>query len=234
MGTPLSDQVVIVTGASKGIGAAIARGVAAAGASVAVSYKNDADGADQVVRDVVASGGAAVMFQADIGTISGVRKLVADVLSTFGKITGLVNNAARTRFGPLEQVTDEDFDDVVNTILRGPFFGSIAAAAAMRQAGGGSIVNITSISVRGIMRHHGPYTMAKGGLEAMTRQLAFELAPTIRVNAIGPTATITDRNRGYDPRFGDKWARVIPLGRSAVPEDYIGPTVFLLSDQAAS
>ena len=145
----------------------------------------------------------------------------------------LVNNAARTRFGPLFEVTEEDFNEVVDTNLRGPFFGTVAAARRMSAQGGGSVINISSCAAKLMVEYHSSYAMAKGGLENLTRQLAVELAPTIRVNAIAPGPTSTDRNRGYDPDYDQKWAAVIPARRVGFVEDYVGPCVFLASDDSA-
>lgn len=233
MSGKLTGKVALVTGSSKGIGQGLAVGLAAAGAQVAVNYKTDPDGAEITCRRITAAGGAATAFQADIGSKAAFEQLVDDVCARFGRLDVLVNNAARTRFAPLFEVTEEDFDDVVDTNLRGPFFGSAAAARKMLEHGGGSIINISSIAARMMIPFHSSYTMAKGGLEALTRQLAFELAPEIRVNAIAPTATSTERNRGYDPHYEEKWAAITPAGRVAQVEDYVGPCVFLASEDAA-
>ena len=168
----LDGKVAIITGASKGIGQGLAIGLAAAGARVAVNYKTDRDGAELTGQTVQQAGGEAALFQADIGSKAEVEQLIEDVFERFGRIDVLVNNAARTRFGPPFEITEEDFDDVVDTILRGPFFGSLAAARKMRLGGGGSIINISSIAVRQIMEFHSVYTMAKGGLESLTRPRA--------------------------------------------------------------
>ena len=197
----LSGKVVLVTGASKGIGQGLAIGLAAAGAQVAVNYKTDTEGAQSTLASIREAGGEAAGFQADIGAKSEFEALVDAVCARFGRLDVLVNNAARTRFGHVFEITEEDFDDVVNTNLRGPFFGSVAAARKMQEQGSGSIINISSIAARLMIPAHSSYTMAKGGLEALTRQLALELAPEVRVNAIAPTATSTERNRGYDPDF---------------------------------
>ncbi len=233
MSGPLEGKVALVTGASKGIGQALAKGLADAGAKVAVIYKHDSDGAEATRQSIHKSGGQAKAFAADIGSKIAFERVVEDVYEHFGRLDVLVNNAARTRFGPITEVTEGDFDDVVNTVLRGPFFGSLAAAKAMLRDGGGSIINISSIAVRGIMYCHSSYTMAKGGLEALTRQMALELSPHIRVNAIAPTATSNERNASYAPDYDDKWATVTPAGRVAIPEDYVPATVFLASDGAA-
>ncbi len=229
----LSGKVVLVTGASKGIGQGLAIGLAAAGAQVAVNYKTDAEGAQSTLASIREAGGEASGFQADIGSKTEFEELVEAVCARFGRLDVLINNAARTRFGHVFEITEEDFDDVVNTNLRGPFFGSVAAARKMQAQGGGSIINISSIAARLMIPAHSSYTMAKGGLEALTRQLALELAPEVRVNAIAPTATSTERNRGYDPDFDQKWSAITPAGRLAYVEDYVGPCVFLASEDAA-
>jgi len=120
----------------------------------------------------------------------------------------------------------------VNMNLRGPFFGSVAAARLMRKHGSGSIINISSCAAKLMVMHHSSYTMAKGGLESLTRQLALELAPDVRVNAIAPAPTSTERNRGYDPDYDRKWGSVVPAGRVAVVDDYAGPCVFLAGDDS--
>lgn len=229
----LAGKVALVTGGSRGIGQSLAIGLAEAGASVAVVYKNGAEAADATCQTIHQAGGEAEALQADIGSKRDFERIVDVAGSHFGKLDILINNAARTRFGPIDEVTEDDFDDVVNTVLRGPFFGSLAAAKWMVKHGSGSIINISSISVRGIMYFHSSYTLAKGGLEAMTRQMALELSPRIRVNAIAPTATSNVRNAGYDTDYDQKWAAVTPLGRVAVPNDYVQPAVFLASDDAA-
>ena len=128
------------------------------------------------------------------------------------------------------EVSEEDFDDVMNTNLRGPFLGTLAAAKKMLEQGGDSIINISSCAVSLIVRYHSVYTAIKGGLESLTRQLAIELGPKIRVNAISPGPTSTERNRGYDPDYDKKWGAIIPGGRVAYVEDYVGPCVFLAGD----
>jgi len=230
----LAGKVALVTGASKSIGRGLAVGLAAAGAAVAVNYKNDAEGAAEVCRIIAAAGGTAEAFQADIGAKAAFEALVERVCERLGRLDVLVNNAARTRFGHVFDITEEDFDDVVDTNLRGPFFGSAAAAKKMiAQGGSGSIINISSCAAKVIIPHHSSYTMAKGGLEALTRQLAIELAPHVRVNAIAPAPTSNERNRGYDPDYDRKWASVMPNQRVAYPEDYVGTAVFLASDASA-
>lgn len=232
MNGKLSGKTVLVTGASKGIGQGLAKGIAAAGAQTAVNYKTDSEGANTTCRIIREGGGEADSFQADVGSKLEFENLVDSVCERFGKLDVLVNNAGRTRFGPWLEVTEEDFDDVMNTNLRGPFFGTVAAAKKMLECGGGSIINISSCAVSLIVEYHSVYTAIKGGLESLTRQLAIELGPKIRVNAISPGPTSNERNRGYDQDYDKNWGAIIPAGRVAYPEDYVGPCVFLSSDDS--
>ena len=228
----LEATVAFVTGASKGIGRGIAEGLAHQGARIAVGYHQDEAGANETVRSIVASGGQAHTVQLDLASVDACRSAIDAVASRFGGIGLLVNNAARTRFGPIGETSEADFADVVNTVLKGPFFLSLFAAEVMKSQGSGSIINISSIAVTGILPFHGAYTMAKGGLESMTRQMALDLSPEIRVNAVAPGATLTDRNLRYSEGFSEKWSRVTPLGRALLPEDYVGVVSFLASDDA--
>lgn len=229
----LRGKVAIITGSSAGIGRGLAIGLSANGARVAVNYKNDRLGAEGTLAAIREAGGEGELYQADIGVKREFETMIDSVAQKFGGLDILVNNAARTRFGPLSEVTEEDFADVVDTNLRGPLFGSAAAARNMLRRGGGSIINISSCAARAMVPFHAVYTMAKGGLEALTRQLALELAPNIRVNAIAPGPTSTERNRGYDPEYDNKWKCVIPAGRVGNVNDYVGACVFLASDDSA-
>jgi NAD(P)-dependent dehydrogenase (short-subunit alcohol dehydrogenase family) len=229
----LSEKVAIVTGSSGGIGRGLAIGLGANGARVAVHYKNNRSGAEETLTAIREAGGEGELYQADIGVKREFEVMIDSVVQKFGGLDILVNNAARTRFGPLSEVTEEDFADVVDTNLRGPLFGSAAAARNMMLRGAGSIINISSCAARAMVPSHAVYTMAKGGLEALTRQLALELAPNIRVNAIAPGPTSTERNRGYDPEYDNKWKCVIPAGRVGYVDDYVGACVFLASDDSA-
>lgn len=228
---PLQGKVAIVTGSSKGIGRALAVGLAGSGASVAVNYKNDRVGAEETCGAIEEAGGSAISLKADIGSIDDIQRMVDATTAEFGRLDILVNNAGRTRFGPLADVTEEDWDDVINTNLGGAFFTTKAAVAAMGDKG--AVVNISSCAARLMVANHAVYTTSKGGLEAMTRQLALELSPRIRVNAIAPAATSMERNWEYDPNFDRSWADVTPMARVATPEDYIAPVVFLASDAAS-
>lgn len=232
MSEKLRGKIAIVTGSSGGIGRALAIGLGAHGARVAVNYKTNRSGAERTLATIREAGGEGELYQANIGVKREFEEMIDSVVRTFGGLDILVNNAARTRFGPLSEVTEEDFADVVDTNLRGPLFGSAAAARSMVLRRGGSIINISSCAARAMVPSHAVYTMAKGGLEALTRQLALELAPKIRVNAIAPGPTSTERNRGYDSQYDEKWKSVIPAGRVGQVEDYVGACVLLASDDS--
>ena len=231
-GTALAGKVAIVTGASKGIGRELARGLAGEGAAVVVNYKGDTAGAEQTVAGIKSAGGEAVVMQADVGIPDEARRLIDETQERFGRLDVLVNNAARSRFGPALDVTVDDFDDVVSTNMRGTFFAAIYAARHMLEQGGGSIINLSSCAVALQIMWHSVYTMSKGGIEALTAQLAIEFAPTVRVNAIAPAPTQVERSLVYDPDLNENWAPVMPLGRVALPLDYVGPLIFLASGQS--
>lgn len=228
---PLEGRAAVVTGASKGIGRTLAIGLARAGAQVAVNYKNDEDGARETCRAIAELGGSAVALGADVGAPDEARRMIDAAQRAFGRLDVLVNNAGRTRFGPAGAVTPADWDDVMNTNVRGTFFATTAAVEAMGEQG--SVINISSCAATLMVAYHAVYTTSKGAVEAMTRQLALELAPRVRVNAIAPAATSMERNWEYDPDFDRSWRDVTPLGRVATPEDYVAPLVFLASDASA-
>jgi NAD(P)-dependent dehydrogenase (short-subunit alcohol dehydrogenase family) len=229
----LEGRAALVTGSSKGIGRALAVGLAQNGASVAVNYKTDEQGAIETAALITDAGGEAVVIGADLSKPAEAKALVDEAAERLGRLDVLVNNAGRSRFSLFEDATEEDWEDVVGTNLRGTFFASQAAVKHMRALGKGSIVNVSSCASVLMVVYHAAYTMSKGGLDALTRQLAFELAPVIRVNAIAPGATGVERSRQYDPDFDETWGAVVPMGRVIEPEDLVEPVVFLASDRSA-
>ena len=229
----LKDKFIFVTGASKGIGQGLAIGLAREGAVIGINYKTDRDGARETLRLIEKDGGMAKVIQADIGEKRQAEAMLEEFVDQFGRIDGLVNNAARTRFGPFAEVTEEDWFDVVNTNLAGTFFGSAAAARHMLSGRGGAIVNVSSCAATLMVPYHSVYTMSKGGVEALTRQLALELAPDIRVNCISPAPTSTERNRQYNIDYDKHWGEVIPMTRVAYPEDMVGAVAFFISEKSS-
>ena len=230
VGTTLKGKVAVISGSSKGIGRGLAIGLARHGAAIAVNYKNDQQGAEETARMIREAGGEAVVIGADVSVTSQAARLVDQAVEHLGRIDVLVNNAGRSRFNWALKITPEDWEDVVGTNLRGAFFASQAAARHMQASGGGSIVNVSSCAATLTALYHSIYTMSKAGLEGLTKQLALELAPAIRVNAIAPGPTDVERARQYDPNFDRTWGAVVPMGRVAQPEDLVGPVVFLASD----
>ena len=162
---------------------------------------------------------------------------VAQVRELFGRLERLdvlVNCAGVTGWVDLEDPSEETWDRVIDTNLKGTFFCSTEAARLMRAAGAGSIVNVSSVVGARALRNLAAYGASKGGINALTIQLAGELAPHgIRVNAFAPGATNVERNLIDDPRYIESWSPLIPLGRVAEPEDMVGPAVFFASDESA-
>jgi len=230
----LRGKIALVTGAQQGIGRGIALAFAREGADVAVNYLDDRVEAEKVMREVCAAGQRAVLVQADVARPTDAQTMVAQVLSELGGLDVLVNNAGVYPRVPFLEMRETDWDLVLDVNLKGGFFCAQAAARAMVAAGRrGSIINMASQAIRGAVRGvH--YSASKGGVVAMTRATALELAPHgIRVNAIAPGLTDTAQ-----PRYGNNedelaaMARAVPLGRMAQPDDIAAVAVFLASDDA--
>ncbi len=222
----LDGKVALVTGAGRGIGRALALGLAAEGAVVHVNDLED----PAEVRDELPDSGRGLSLRGDVSDLAQLRELFArlerlDVLVNCAGITGWMNV-----FEPSEEI----WDRVIDTNLKGTFFCSTEAAQLMRRSGGGSIVNVSTVVAARGMRNLSAYAASKGGINALTIQLAVELAPYgIRVNAFAPGATNVERNLADDPRYVETWSPLIPLGRVGEPEDMVGPAVFLASDESA-
>ncbi len=232
----LANKIAVVTGASKGIGAEIARQLAAAGAAVVVNYASDKAGAEKVVGAIKESGGRAVAVGADVSKPADVERLFAESDKAFGgRLDVLVNNAGIYNFAPLEELTPELFHKQFNLNVLGLLLASQAAAKRFGD-GGGTIVNVSSmVSVKGFPGTS-VYSATKGAVDALTRSLAMELGPRkIRVNAVNPGVVVTEgvQAAGLDGGdFADAYAKSAALGRTATPADIAPIVVFLASPES--
>jgi 3-oxoacyl-[acyl-carrier protein] reductase len=233
----LIGKVAIVTGASKGIGAAIAKRLAAAGAAVAVNYASDKEGADRAVAEIAAKGGKAVAIQADMAKAADVRRLFEETKRTLGQPNVLVNNAGTFKFEPVQDITEAEFHRHFDTNVLGPLL-AIQEALNYFPSEGGSIVNISSIASESPVPSSSLYAATKGALDTLTLALARELGPrNIRVNTVAPGYTDTEGNQriGFvDSAEGQALAAATPLGgRFGRPEEIAPAVAFLASDDAA-
>jgi 3-oxoacyl-[acyl-carrier protein] reductase len=228
----LTGKVAVVTGASKGIGAGVAKGLAAEGASVVVNYASSREGAEKVVAEITASGGKAIAVQADISKAADVQRLFADTQKKFGRVDVLVNNAGVYQFAALSEITEEQFHRQFNTNVLGLILATQEAAKHFA-AEGGSVINIGSTASSITPPTTAVYTATKGAVDAVTHVLAKELGPrNIRVNSINPGMVETEGTRtagviGSD--FQKGLEAQTPLGRIAQPEDIAPIAVFLAS-----
>lgn len=223
----------LVTGASRGIGAAIAVGLAGAGYRVFVNYRADEAGARDVVARIAAAGGLAVPIQGDVGVRAEVDAMFASIEASAGFVRCLVNNAGITRDGVLMLMTDEDWDAVLRTNLDGVRLCSQLALRGMMHLGGGAITNIVSPSgVRGQVGQCN-YSASKGGVIAFTKALAREMGRyAIRVNAVCPGLVETRMSAAYMQRDAPLLLKQIPLGRFGTPDEVAPLVRFLASDEA--
>jgi NAD(P)-dependent dehydrogenase (short-subunit alcohol dehydrogenase family) len=232
--TRLKSKVALVTGAQQGIGRAMALAFAREGADVVVNYLDDVSAAERVAAEARACGVRAQVVQADVARVDEVRALVAHTVKELGGIDVLVNNAGVYPRSPFLELSETEWDHVLDVNLKGSCFCAQAAAKAMIAGGRrGSIINLSSSSVRGQPRGvH--YTASKGGIITMTRTMALELAPHgIRANAIAPGTTDTAQPRGgLTEEELVAFARTVPLGRIAQPEDIASVAVFLATEES--
>lgn len=237
MANKLANKVAVVTGASKGIGAAIAKLYAAEGASVVVNYSSSKAGAEQVVADIVGAGGKAIAVQANVAVKADIEKLFAQATKAYGKVDILVNNAGIYEFSPLEDVTEEHFHKQFNLNVLGLILTTQEAVKHFTEAGG-SIVNISSLVSGTFAPATGAvYSATKAAVDAVTRSLSKELGPRkIRVNAINPGMVETEglHSVGFaEGEFRKSIESQTPLGRIGQVQDIAPAAVFLASDDAA-
>jgi 3-oxoacyl-[acyl-carrier protein] reductase len=235
MSQRLTGKVAVVTGASKGIGAGIARGLAEAGASVVVNYASDKAGADRAVAEIVERGGKAIAVQGDVSKATDIGRVFAEALRAFGRLDILVNNAGVYRFGPFESITEEEFRRHYGVNVLGPI---LTVQEALKHFGpeGGSVINISSIVGSRPQPTTSLYASTKGALENLTLSMATELAPRkVRVNAVAPGHTESEGTAAmglFEGEAGKRMAGNTPLGRIGTPEDIAPAVVFLASDES--
>ena len=231
----LADRVILVTGASRGIGSAIAVACAEAGANVAVGYREGTEGADATVEAVRSCGREADAFSADVRDETQVETMVDAVLERFGRIDGLINNAGLIAQRQIADMTTEEWKQVIDVDLTGAFLCSRAVLPGMLERGSGSIVMIASrlgqIGFAGV----GHYAAAKAGVIALAKSLAKEVGPQgIRVNSVAPGVTITDMGAEVmDGEVGRRRLAELPAGRFATAAEVATSVVFLLTDAAS-
>ncbi len=229
----LQDRVALVTGASQGIGRAIALALARAGASVALAARSE-DKLRSVAEQIRAAGGAAESFTLDVANEESIKATVKAVLAKFGRLDILVNNAGMTRDGLVLRMKRADWDDVLNTNLTGAFLLSQAVASAMLRVRYGRIINITSVVGQSGQAGQVNYSASKAGMIGMTRSLARELASrNITVNAVAPGYIATAMTEVLNDEQKQAMLKDIPLGRPGADEDIANAVCFLASEKAA-
>jgi len=232
----LSGKVALVTGSSQGIGQSIAERLAAEGADIVVNYHSHPEEADKVKANIEKLGRRAVSIGADLGTVAGAAKLIADGVAGLGQIDLLVNNAGVEKNASFWDVTERDYDLVMNTNLKGPFFVTQAFVKHLQgRKTGGKIINISSVHEDLPFPHFTAYCASKGGLKMMTRNLSIELAPLgITINNIAPGAIETPINTALlnDPEKLKALLSNIPLNRLGQPADVASAVAFLASSES--
>lgn len=227
----LKGKAVLITGASTGIGAALARAFAAQGARVGLHYNASEEAAKAVAYEIEAAGGEAVLIRADVSTGAGARAAVEGALAAFGRLDGLINNAGgMVRRVPYADVSEADYDEIMDLNARSVVVASQAAVAPLKAAGGGFIINTTSVAARnGASGGAGLYGSSKAFVHNVTRGMAKELIPFgIRVNAVAPGVITTPFHERYSTQAQlQAQLATIPAGRLGGPEDCVGAYLFL-------
>jgi len=228
----LAKKVAVVTGASKGIGAGIAKALAAEGASVIVNYASSKEGAEKVVSDITTAGGKAVAVRGDVSKVGDAQSLIDAAIKTYGRLDILVNNSGIYEFAPLEEITEEAFHKSFNINVLGALL--VTQAAVKHFGEGASVINIGSTAP--LLRSEGTtvYTATKGALDSITGVLSKELGPKkIRINSVNPGFTLTEGTSSYvGSEFAANLIAHVPLGRAAQPAEIASVVVFLASEDS--
>ena len=230
----LSGKVALVTGASKGIGAGIAKQLGAEGATVVVNYASSREGAEQTVQGIAKNGGQAWSVQGDFSKPDEITRVFAEIETKHGKLDSLVNNAGVAGFGPLHQVTSEEFHRIFNLNVLGLVLSTQAAVRLMRE--GGSVINIGSLAGSMPTAYGSIYSASKAAVNNLSISLSKELGPKqIRVNALNPGLVITEGLQASGFMQGERYEAAIrgtPLGRAGLPDDIGKIVAFLASDES--
>ncbi|MCU6746274.1 3-oxoacyl-[acyl-carrier-protein] reductase [Faecalicatena acetigenes] len=229
----LKDKIAVVTGASRGIGKAIAKKLAGEGAFVVLNYQGAREKAEEVKREIEAAGGKAATYQCDVSDFSSCERFLGTVVKEYGRIDILVNNAGITRDGLLLKMSEEDYDAVLDTNLKGTFHCIRFAARYMLKQRSGRIINMASVS--GILGNAGQanYAASKAGVIGLTKAAARELASRgITVNAVAPGFICTEMTAVLSDKVKEAACTQIPLGKFGKPEDVAQAVAFLASDEA--
>jgi len=231
----LDGRVAIVTGASRGIGRAIAERFASEGAQVAVNYVSGSTAAQAVVDGIVERGGQAVAIQADVSSAADVDRLIKEVRERFGRIDILVNNAGVMVTKPVLETTEDEWDQTIDVNLKGPYLCSKAVAPVMIEQGAGTIINMSSNSglYHPSAMRFTEYVVSKAGLNGLTKAMALALGPQIRINAICPGWIRTDMLEEMDPAVHQRILDETALARWGTPGDIASAAVYLASDDAS-
>ncbi|MBQ3434876.1 MAG: 3-oxoacyl-[Selenomonadaceae bacterium] len=234
MSSKLSGKVAFVTGASRGIGRAIALRLAADGAKVALNFSSNVSKAEEVKAQIEAAGGAAMLVQGDVAKFEVVAELIKKVVGAWGRLEILINNAGITRDNLLIKMTEDDFDRVISTNLKGVFNCTKAVTRLMMKQRGGRIVNMSSVvGLKGNISQAN-YAAAKAGIIGFTKSAARELASRgVTVNAVTPGFINTDMTAALSEKVKEVMMQEIPAGRMGTPEDVANAVAFLVSDEAA-
>jgi glucose 1-dehydrogenase len=233
----LEGKVVAVTGGDQGIGRAIVERLAREGADVALCYRSNKKGADEVVAELQKMGRKAAALQADVGKVAEGQRFITEAVIQLGRVDILVNNAGLERRADFWDVSEEDYDLVLDVNLKGPFFVTQAFVKHRMQAkGGGKVINVSSVHEELPFPHFTSYCASKGGIKMMTRNLSIELAPLgITINSIAPGAIETPINKNLlnDPVKLKSLLDNIPLRRLGKPEDVASIAAFLASEESS-
>jgi 3-oxoacyl-[acyl-carrier protein] reductase len=241
MTSTLKGKRALVTGGSRGIGAAVVRRLAADGAAVAINYRAKAEAAEGIAAEITEAGGTAVTVQGDVSAPEDIRRVVDEAAARLGGLDILVSNAGIEHFGALDTVTPEEFDRIYHTNVLGQL---LAAQHAVRHMGeGGRVVLTSSVSAHRSFLHHTLYASSKAAVEAIVLNLAPELGPRgITINAIAPGGTATDMSVNAGPHYfpgqenvdvAAEVKKIVPLGRTARPAEIAAAIAFLVSEDAS-